>query len=630
MVPAWFHARPRRAAGGRRDRRQRARAAGQPIAYRASLNLPGTELFLRGGATERAARHRAAHLFSGGAAVSGRHAGQPVCAAARLCQAPAGAERCCRPRWRCAPPWKTPSRIGLRAWDRAASCSMSTRRFAAWWATRQPSCSGSSAPAALLAGRAGRRARAGATARHLRQGTSGKGVEVQFQHRDGHLIDVLIHEAPLNAGQRRADRLDEFGARHQRAQARRAAWPRASRKSSKPPGRLVAVGEVASTLAHELNQPLGALSSFANGLLNRLRGGSISWRRWSRWSTRMERLAEQAGRHHPARQRLCAAARNVAPAAGPGARCCGARVARPGGAADGSTLALRAAGAPSGSTPTRCCWSTACNNLVRQRRRTGRARAAGAAAGAHRAWSDPASRMAVLPVADTGPGVREEDADRDLQRLCQPQRRRHGHGAGDLPLHRRGAPRPHRGRPRRRAGRRTLYRVAAAGTMRRRAARSPTPRPPTRPWNPMNRPPFTSLTTTPTSATAWPGCLTRAATSARPGTAASFSGQRQGAAGRLGPRRGAAGHPHGAAVGPGHVRATQGAGLPLAGAVFDRPRRRGHGGGGGEERRLGFSGKAVSGQRAGGPRGASPGRRQRRAASADAGSAPPASRPWPA
>lgn len=34
-------------------------------------------------------------------------------------------------------------------------------------------------------------------------------------------------------------------------------------------GRLVVVGEVASTLAHALNQPLGALNNFAHGLINR-------------------------------------------------------------------------------------------------------------------------------------------------------------------------------------------------------------------------------------------------------------------------------------------------------------------------------------------------------------------------
>ena len=32
----------------------------------------------------------------------------------------------------------------------------------------------------------------------LAHGTSMDGVEVQFQHRDGHLLDVLIHEAPLH------------------------------------------------------------------------------------------------------------------------------------------------------------------------------------------------------------------------------------------------------------------------------------------------------------------------------------------------------------------------------------------------------------------------------------------------
>ncbi len=61
-------------------------------------------------------------------------------------------------------------------------------------------------------------------------------------------------------------------------------------------GRLVAVGEAASTLAHELNQPLGALSSFANGLLNRLRGGAISLAEVQPVVERMDRLADKAGR----------------------------------------------------------------------------------------------------------------------------------------------------------------------------------------------------------------------------------------------------------------------------------------------------------------------------------------------
>ncbi len=60
--------------------------------------------------------------------------------------------------------------------------------------------------------------------------------------------------------------------------------------------RLVAVGEVASTLAHELNQPLGALSSFTSGLLNRVRQGSITLPELIPVLERIERMAEKAGR----------------------------------------------------------------------------------------------------------------------------------------------------------------------------------------------------------------------------------------------------------------------------------------------------------------------------------------------
>ncbi len=78
-------------------------------------------------------------------------------------------------------------------------------------------------------------------------------------------------------------------------------------------GRLVAVGEVASTLAHELgsNQPLGALSSFANGLLNRLRAGTIGLAELEPVVERMARLSDKAGGVSRA-SRLCTAARTGA------------------------------------------------------------------------------------------------------------------------------------------------------------------------------------------------------------------------------------------------------------------------------------------------------------------------------
>ena len=126
------------------------------------------------------------------------------------------------------------------------------------------------------------------------QGTSGEGVEVQFQHRDGHLIDVLIHEAPLNtATDEQIGWMSSVLDISERKRAQRMAAQQQEKLEAS--GRLVAVGEVASTLAHELNQPLGALSSFANGLLNRLNDGSISLSEMLPVVERMARLAERAG-----------------------------------------------------------------------------------------------------------------------------------------------------------------------------------------------------------------------------------------------------------------------------------------------------------------------------------------------
>lgn len=128
----------------------------------------------------------------------------------------------------------------------------------------------------------------------MAQGTSGEGVEVQFQHADGHLIDVLIHEAPLNtaAGEQMGWMSSVLDISERKRAQRMAAQQQEKLEAS---GRLVAVGEVASTLAHELNQPLGALSSFANGLLNRLHDGSISLPELLPVVERMARLAERAG-----------------------------------------------------------------------------------------------------------------------------------------------------------------------------------------------------------------------------------------------------------------------------------------------------------------------------------------------
>lgn len=132
------------------------------------------------------------------------------------------------------------------------------------------------------------------TERLIARTAEASGVELQFQHRDGHPVDVLVHEAPLTAADgQQLGWMSSVLDISERRQAQRMAARQQERLEAS--GRLVAIGEVASTLAHELNQPLGALSSFAAGLGNRLRAGQISLLQAQPIAERMERLAEKCG-----------------------------------------------------------------------------------------------------------------------------------------------------------------------------------------------------------------------------------------------------------------------------------------------------------------------------------------------
>ncbi|MES1162478.1 MAG: PAS domain S-box protein, partial [Rhizobacter sp.] len=95
------------------------------------------------------------------------------------------------------------------------------------------------------------------------------GYEARWRHRDGHPIEIILFEAPLvdAAGQHIGwmgsivditdrKRLEERERRHTDTMAHHA--------------RLTMLGEIASTLAHELNQPLTAISSYNAGVLNSL------------------------------------------------------------------------------------------------------------------------------------------------------------------------------------------------------------------------------------------------------------------------------------------------------------------------------------------------------------------------
>ena len=184
--------------------------------------------------------------------------------------------------------------IGLRAWDQRGRILYVNRAFCRMVGFEPDELLGRSAP--LPYWPTHQAAELDLLHRDvIAQGTEEAGIEVQFQHKGGHLVDVLIHEAPLNTadGQPLGWMSSVLDISERKRAERSAARQQQKLEAS---GRLVAMGEVASTLAHELNQPLGALSGFANGLLNRLRQGRLSDAELMGVVERMQQLSAKSGR----------------------------------------------------------------------------------------------------------------------------------------------------------------------------------------------------------------------------------------------------------------------------------------------------------------------------------------------
>lgn len=97
------------------------------------------------------------------------------------------------------------------------------------------------------------------------------GFELLFRRRNGERFLALVYEAPLIDAQGRqtgwmASVVDVSERRRAEDMARQ------QQESLQHTARVIAMGEMASTLAHELNQPLAAIASYATGCLNRLDG----------------------------------------------------------------------------------------------------------------------------------------------------------------------------------------------------------------------------------------------------------------------------------------------------------------------------------------------------------------------
>jgi two-component system sensor histidine kinase DctS len=96
--------------------------------------------------------------------------------------------------------------------------------------------------------------------------------ETRFRRRDGTIFDVLVYEAPLidARGVHRGwmgSIIDITDRKHAEEIERRQA------ESMARTARLISMGEMASTISHELNQPLAAVSSYATGCLNMIHAG---------------------------------------------------------------------------------------------------------------------------------------------------------------------------------------------------------------------------------------------------------------------------------------------------------------------------------------------------------------------
>ena len=102
-----------------------------------------------------------------------------------------------------------------------------------------------------------------------------QGLEFTFLRRDGTRFEVLIYEEPWldAAGTQRGwiGSVLDISDRKRAEEREREQTARLQQTA-----RLVTMGEMASLLAHDLNQPLAAIQSFQTGLVNRLAGAGLT------------------------------------------------------------------------------------------------------------------------------------------------------------------------------------------------------------------------------------------------------------------------------------------------------------------------------------------------------------------
>jgi two-component system, LuxR family, sensor histidine kinase DctS len=123
-----------------------------------------------------------------------------------------------------------------------------------------------------------------------------EGYESMFVRKDGARFSALVFEAPLIDAQ--GTQTGWMSAIVDISEQRRMEeLSRASQERLQASARLATMGEMASLLSHELNQPLAAISSYATGTANMLeQPGSASTQDVSHALTRIAAQAERAGK----------------------------------------------------------------------------------------------------------------------------------------------------------------------------------------------------------------------------------------------------------------------------------------------------------------------------------------------
>jgi len=123
-----------------------------------------------------------------------------------------------------------------------------------------------------------------------------EGVESVFMRKNGERFAVMIFEAPLiNA---LGEQTGWMGAVLDISEQRRVEEvSRASQERLQATARLATVGEMASLLSHELNQPLAAISSYATGSMNLLQEAAVKDPQLAETlSSAIQRIGQQAER----------------------------------------------------------------------------------------------------------------------------------------------------------------------------------------------------------------------------------------------------------------------------------------------------------------------------------------------